>query len=349
MEGPLRTALAAAADHARRVRRLCLVLGLGAVLAGVVPATATAPLALHVEREKAWSQPLPSLAAAIARSVPGFLDDDNAQVGRLFKLPEIGPGEGQALAGWEENEGEPADEAATAAEEPDDGLLRFGPVAIRRSLAGQVLEAARITDTDPVYLMALADKESSFQPAVRASTSSAEGLFQFIEATWLEIIRDAGPRHGLVAEAKAIETAGDKAVVPDPEMRARILELRRDPHVAALMACELMKRYRAEVGFRLGRDLTPGELYLAHFMGPNDAARLLELMSNAPKKPAASLFPAAAKANKPIFFERKGRRLRPLPVADVFARIDRSMQSRLTRYTAVETGKSIATAVAGPS
>jgi soluble lytic murein transglycosylase-like protein len=86
-----------------------------------------------------------------------------------------------------------------------------------------VVRAAQVTGVDPAYLMALADKESSLLPDNKARTSSAEGLFQFIESTWLEVLRRYGPKHGYVAEAEAIQVVQGRPVVSDGNERGRLL------------------------------------------------------------------------------------------------------------------------------
>src|SRR3954447_17026559 len=80
-------------------------------------------------------------------------------------------------------------------------VLVFEQTRVPRWLTETVVRAAQVTGVDPAYLMALADKESSLLPDNKARTSSAEGLFQFIESTWLEVLRRYGPKHGFVAEA----------------------------------------------------------------------------------------------------------------------------------------------------
>ena len=62
-------------------------------------------------------------------------------------------------------------------------VLVFEQMRVPRWLAETVIRAAQVTNVDPAYLMALADKESSLVPESKAATSSAEGLFQFIEST----------------------------------------------------------------------------------------------------------------------------------------------------------------------
>ncbi len=114
--------------------------------------------------------------------------------------------------------------------------------------------------------MAVADKESSFITAVQAKTSSATGLYQFIERTWLGVVRDFRPNTASPPRpALVTNDANDKPVITDAAERARILDLRRDPYLSALMAGEMLKRDAARIALRIGRELTLGEVYLAHF------------------------------------------------------------------------------------
>jgi hypothetical protein len=124
-------------------------------------------------------------------------------------------------------------------------------------------------------------------------------------------------------------------VVEDEALRQRILDLRRDPYVSAVMAAELLKRNRARIEARLGRPLTPSEFYLAHFLGAESAGRFMESMGRRPRKSAPSMFPAAAQANRSLFYARRGRKTRSLTLAEVFGKIDRMIDHRLDRYSAV--------------
>src|SRR3954466_16012859 len=98
-------------------------------------------------------------------------------------------------------------------------VLAFGQMRVPRWLAETVVRAAQVTGVDPAYLMALADKESSLLPDNKARTPSAEGLFQFIESTWLEVLRRYGPKHGYTAEAGAIRLVRGRPVVSDDKDR----------------------------------------------------------------------------------------------------------------------------------
>ena len=233
----------------------------------------------------------------------------------------------------------------TATGDPND-ILEFGPMKIRRHIVQTIIKAAQEVQTDPVLLMAVADKESSFITAVQAKTSSATGLFQFIERTWLGVVRDFGAQHGLEAEAALIGQDGNgKPVITSASERNRVLELRRDPYLSAVMAGEMLKRDAAKIAETIGRELTLGEVYLAHFLGPNDAEEFLAKVVNKPEAAAAALLPGPARANRTIFFaagQGRGRRAKiaSLSVAQVHEKFEAMMSTRGDRYRDV-------TAVAG--
>lgn len=227
--------------------------------------------------------------------------------------------------------------------DPND-ILEFGPMKIRRHLVQTIVKAAQAVQTDPVLLMAVADKESSFITAVQAKTSSATGLYQFIERTWLGVVRDFGAKYGLAQEASLVTNdANDKPVILDQAERARVLDMRRDPYLSALMAGEMLKRDAARISQRIGRELTLGEVYLAHFLGPDDAGDFLDKVVNKPAAAAAVLLPGPARANRSIFFAAnryvgRGRHRKPLSlsVAQVHEKFEAMMQARGSRYQNVQ-------------
>ena len=149
------------------------------------------------------------------------------------------------------------------------------------------------------------------------------------------MVRAYGPKHGLAEEAAAVEIVDGQPTVADEAMRERVLGLRRDPYVSALMAAELLKRDRERIERRLGRVLTSCEFYLIHFLGADSAGRFMEIKTEKPKQSAPRVFPQAAKANQALFFARAGRKKRHLTVAEVYERIDRMMDLRLDRYAEV--------------
>ena len=213
------------------------------------------------------------------------------------------------------------------------GTLRFGPVRVESAIVEHVIEAAKIADMDPALLMAIADKELSFAPKAKAGTSSASGLFQFVEATWFKALRAFGWRHGHEQEAMAIQ-GDDKEMRVAPQKRAELLRLRNDPYLSAVLAAEMLKHDGEGIASRLGRPLTQGETYLIHFLGPEDAERFMKKMDDDPRASAAALLPKAAKANKPIFYERQGRRMKGRSV--VLETFEAMMDTRTSRYEDVE-------------
>lgn len=181
--------------------------------------------------------------------------------------------------------------------------------------------AAQATGVDFGFLMRTAHRESGLNPRARALTSSAAGLFQFIDQTWLSALKRFGARHGLSAYADLIEQDAQGRFRPQsPAARDAVMALRLDPKTASLMAGELAADHAAYLRGRTGREPTAGELYVAHFLGPSGSARLIEAASTTPDVPAAKLFPEAAAANRAIF-SRDGR---PATVAEVYARLTRN-------------------------
>lgn len=180
-----------------------------------------------------------------------------------------------------------------------------------------IKKASAKTGVDFAYLMEKASAESSFRPDVKAKTSSATGLFQFIEKTWLNMVREHGADYGLSKYADKISADGR---VSDAKTRKEILALRKDPEMAAVMAAEYAADNKAYLESRLKGEVGPVEMYLAHFMGPNGAAGFLSALKKNPMSHAADHFPEAARANRGVFYDQKTGKARTLAaVYDFFA------------------------------
>lgn len=210
------------------------------------------------------------------------------------------------------------------------GVMRFGSVKVQQSIVERVVKAAQTTEMDPALLMAIADKESNFSSTAKARTSSASGLFQFVERTWLKALKTFGWRHGHSDTAAAI--ASDEAPRVNGQKRAQILNLRNDPYLSAVLAAEMLKKDSARIAEKIGRPLTSGETYLIHFLGPDDAERFMRTVEEAPHTSAAALLPRPARANKPIFYEQQGRRLKVRSVREVHEAFETMMDKRTSRY-----------------
>lgn len=209
------------------------------------------------------------------------------------------------------------------------------------SVTGAIRQAANLTGANFQYLLATAQVESSLNPSAQVSTSSARGLFQFIEQTWLGTLKEDGPAlgYGPYADAIARLPSGGYAVT-DPSMYNRIMNLRSDPTASAMMAGAFARDNATALANQLGRDPTEGELYIAHFMGPAGAGQLIGLAQSQPGTPAAQIFPGAARANPSIFYDRQGRARTANEVYDALVGRYATARAKPVGTTAVASGQS---------
>lgn len=157
------------------------------------------------------------------------------------------------------------------------------------------------------YLVGQANIESGLDPAAQSASSSATGLFQFIDQTWLGTIKKHGAAYGLDWAANAIQRGTDgRFRVADPTLRRAILDLRKSPETASAMAAEFAADNKQALEQTLGRPAEPVDLYLAHFLGIGGAEQFLRAHDANPNAPAAALLPRAAHANRSVFFNRDG-------------------------------------------
>lgn len=207
---------------------------------------------------------------------------------------------------------------------------------IRGVVEAAIERASKATGVDFSFLMRTAGRESGMNPVARSGASSAAGLFQFVEQTWLQTLKLHGAKYGYARYAELITKGADgRFHVNGEEARKAVMDLRMDPHASALMAGELAADHAAYLKGRMGREPTAGELYAAHFLGPQGSAKLIEAAQTTPGASAARLFPEAAQANRTIFFTAG----RPNSVLQVY--------DNLTR--AAGTGEAIAPPAPAPS
>ncbi|PTQ08267.1 hypothetical protein CLG96_15600 [Sphingomonas oleivorans] len=165
--------------------------------------------------------------------------------------------------------------------------------------------AAARTGVDFTYLLNQAKSESGLDPRARASGSSATGLYQFIDQSWLGVVKQHGAKHGLGWAADAIEQRGGRWTV-DPAYREAVFALREQAGPAALMAGEFASDNAEGLSRALGRQPSSTDLYFAHFLGLEGATRFLKAADASPDSPAAAAFPKEARANRTIFYTRTG-------------------------------------------
>ncbi|MGJ5204737.1 lytic transglycosylase domain-containing protein [Bradyrhizobium sp. HKCCYLR20261] len=179
---------------------------------------------------------------------------------------------------------------------------------VRAKVAGAIKQAADTVGASFEYLLSTAKMESDFNPTAGASTSSARGLYQFIDQTWLGTVKEAGPDLGYGQYADAISrNSSGEYTVSDPAMRQAIMKLRDDPQASSAMAAALTQSNSFQLTAKLGRRPSDAELYMAHFMGVGGAAKLISAAQDTPNASAAQIFPNAAAANRSIFYDRDGQ------------------------------------------
>ena len=174
-----------------------------------------------------------------------------------------------------------------------------------RGIVKTIQAASTQTGVNFAYLLQQAAAESSFNPTAKAKTSSASGLYQFIESTWLSMVEKYGNKHGLKTDGKT---------------RAEILDLRNDPRAASLMAAEFASENEKFLQTHWDGEVGSTELYFAHFLGAGQAAAFLNARDENPFQEAALLFPKAAKANRSIFYDQTTGR--PKSLAEVYDYFD---------------------------
>ena len=138
-------------------------------------------------------------------------------------------------------------------------------------------EVAKTTGVDANLLKTFAAIESSFNPRAGAGTSTAKGLFQFIDDTWTGMLNKYGKKYGLSPSTSVY-----------------------DPRANALMGAEFLKENQKGLK-SINRGNSPVELYLAHFLGLGGARRLF----SAPEGDPANLHvdEKSIRANYDVFYK----------------------------------------------
>jgi len=129
-----------------------------------------------------------------------------------------------------------------------------------------IRKASDRTGVDYDYLLATAQIESGLNPRARAKTSSARGLYQFIESTWLASLERHAGRFDLTP-SKSEMGGAPQFMFEAPHSRQSLLEMRHEPRLAALIAAAETLENRRFLRGALGREASRADLYLAHFLG----------------------------------------------------------------------------------
>lgn len=161
-------------------------------------------------------------------------------------------------------------------------IVNIGKYKVSTKVLNAIKEGASISGQPLGYMMAKAAQESNFDPNIKASTSSATGLYQFTNKTWEGMVNKYGSKYGIG------------------------MNDRTDPRANAVMG-GLFARDNAAYLKSRGLTTTNTDLYMAHFLGANGASSFLSAKNRDPNAPAyVAVGQAAAKANKSVFYDRSG-------------------------------------------
>lgn len=231
-----------------------------------------------------------------------------------------------------------ANTAMKGARQQGDGqVTKVAGYAIGGDVLNGIRKAAGATGVDFSYLMAQAAQESSFQPEAKANTSSATGLYQFLDTTWLSMVKQHGAKHGMADMADQIVANGRGGyAVSDGDAKKKILELRKDPEASAALGAEFALSNKQDLEKALGREVGATELYLAHFLGAGGATRFLKAIDKNASQSAAAMMPDAAAANKAVFYHRDSGE--PRTVGEIYQLFSRSIEKKMQTFADLADG-----------
>jgi hypothetical protein len=199
------------------------------------------------------------------------------------------------------------------------------------------VEAARsasaLAGTSFSGVLSQVSQESTFNANAKNRTSTAVGPAQFLETTWLDMMRRHGAAYGLGDLANQIHVKGGKLVVANAKLRHQILELRKDPHLSAGMAARYLEEVGTKLEKSLGRPISVEEQRMAYLFGPYGAAKLLKTAAANPQAKAVDILPNAARANPRLFKDPSGV---SLPAGTMVARLKQQIGIDLQRFAQIE-------------
>ncbi|WP_333824212.1 hypothetical protein [Pinisolibacter sp.] len=196
-------------------------------------------------------------------------------------------------------------------------------------IAGAFRIASEATGASFDQLARTAARESDVRTDLGSATSSAKGLYQFVDQTWYELIKKEGPSVGLDRLAGAITSDGKGGwTVADATDKAKILSLKTDPLVSSIMAGRLTAANTRLLTDSLGRTPTEGEVYAAHVLGAAGATKLVRMTESEPNTSASLAFPKAAAANPDLFYGKTGK---PRSAAELLTTLTATSSDTSTR------------------
>jgi hypothetical protein len=106
-------------------------------------------------------------------------------------------------------------------------------------------------------------------------------MFQFLDGTWKQMVKEMGKDYSL--------------------------EDKFDPKKAAEVMAYFTQKQKTQLEKGTGKTASNTDLYMAHFLGAGGATKFINAMGKDSSQSAAAMDPAAAKANKSIYYDKTGR------------------------------------------
>jgi len=185
-------------------------------------------------------------------------------------------------------------------------------------------QAAQSTGVNFSYLLAQAKSESGLNPNAKANSSSATGLYQFLDQSWLGVVKQHGAEHGFGWAADAITAKRGGGYAVDPSLKQAVFALRQQAGPSSLMAASYAADNASSLSSSLGRQVNGTDLYMAHFLGLGGATKFLRAQCNNGSACAATMFPQEARANRSIFYGKDGS---PRTLDQVYAIMGRKLDT----------------------
>ncbi len=186
------------------------------------------------------------------------------------------------------------------------------------AIISDIYAASKKTETSFELLLIKAMIESDLGRVTTSKTSTARGTFQFIEPTWLILMKRYGHRIGYSDYADAIEinrqTRLPQIKGESKITRSDILSLRENTKIAALIkSYQIKDESKVLQNFKNGGRINATDHYIAHMLGLSQAREFYKLREN--ESPIIlsdsknSLLKQAVKLNPYFFHDKNGNGL----------------------------------------
>jgi hypothetical protein len=189
-------------------------------------------------------------------------------------------------------------------------LTGFGLGLLHGFVSDRLLDIGRHDINKEAWMQTVVDRiiavESNGNQNAKNNRSSATGLGQFLDQTWLDLIR------------------AYRSDLMKGRSQEAILELRRDGTIAREITAVFMEKNAAILKKR-GLPVTPATLYLAHFAGPAGAVAILSALENADAASVMASADATGRTTREIIIKANPF-LKNFTVADLRSWADRRMR-----------------------